>query len=66
MRDTQHNNADLNYFKSLILQGISKSQNQHQESSVLFRKSHVCANELDVQEANFSFTQLYRSGNNFS
>ena len=31
-----------------------------------FRESHVCANKLDVQETNFSFTQLYRSGNNFS
>ena len=34
-------------------------------SSVHFRESHVCANKLDVQEANFSFTQLYLSVNNF-
>ena len=33
------------------------------KSSVHFRESHVCANKLDVQETNFSFTQLYRSGN---
>ena len=35
-------------------------------SSVYFRKSHVCANKLDVQETDFSFTQFYRCGNNFS
>ena len=35
-------------------------------SSVHFRKSHGCANKLDVQEANFIFTQLHRSGDNFS
>ena len=29
-------------------------------SLVYFRKSHVCANKLDVQETNFSFTHLYR------
>ena len=34
--------------------------------SVHFRESHACANKLDVQETNFSFTQLHRSGNNFS
>ena len=33
---------------------------------VYFRKSHVCANKLDVQETDFSFTELYRSGNHFS
>ena len=35
-------------------------------SSVHFRKSHLCADQLDVQEANFSVTQLHRSGDNFS
>ena len=35
-------------------------------SSVHFWESHVCANKLDMQETNFSFTQLYKSGNNFS
>ena len=35
-------------------------------NSVHFRKSHVCANKLDVQETNFSFTQFYRSWNHFS
>ena len=33
---------------------------------VHFRKSHGCANKLDVQETDFSFTQFYRSWNNFS
>ena len=32
----------------------------------IFRKSHVCANKLDVQETDFSFTQFYRSSNHFS
>ena len=35
-------------------------------SLVHFRKSHVCANKLDVQETDFSFTQFYRSWNHFS
>ena len=59
MCETQHNNADLDYFKNLNLQEISRSL-------VHFRESHVCANRLDVQETNFSFTQHYWSGNYFS
>ena len=35
-------------------------------SSVHFRESHVCANKLDVQETDFSFTQFYRSWNHLS
>ena len=35
-------------------------------SLVYFRKSHVCANKLDVQETDFSFTQFYVSWNSFS
>ena len=31
-----------------------------------FRKSNICANKLDVQETEFSFTQSYRSWSNFS
>ena len=34
--------------------------------SVHFRKSHVRANKLDVQETDFRFTQFYRSCGNFS
>ena len=33
---------------------------------VYFRKSHVRGKKLDVQETDFSFTQFYRSWNNFS
>ena len=36
------------------------------ENPVYLWKSHVCANKMDVQETNFSFTRLYRSWNNFS
>ena len=36
------------------------------KNSVHFRKAHVCANKLDVQETDFSFTQFYRSWNHFS
>ena len=36
------------------------------KNSVHFRKSHVCANKLDVQETDFSFTQFYRIWNHFS
>ena len=35
-------------------------------NSVYFRKSHVCANKMDVQETDFSFTQFHRSWNHFS
>ena len=38
---------------------------QQWRSSVHFRKSHFCTDQLDVQEANFSFTQLHRSGDSF-
>ena len=33
-------------------------------SFVHFRKSHVCTDQLDVQEANFSFMQLYWTRDN--
>ena len=36
MWETQHNNADLDYFKTLILQETLKTQNQHQEGSCAF------------------------------
>ena len=35
-------------------------------NSVYFRNSHVRTNKLDVQETDFSFTQLYGSWNYFS
>ena len=64
--ETHDNNADLNCFKTLILQETLKTQNQHQRNSVHFRKSHVCANKLDVQETDFSFTRFYRNWDHFS
>ena len=36
MWETQHNGAGLDYFKTLILQEISKTQNQHQEEFCAF------------------------------
>ena len=36
MWETQHNNADLDYFETLILQEISKTENQHQEEFCAF------------------------------
>ena len=33
---------------------------------VYFRKSHVCADQLDVQETDSKFTRFYRSWNHFS
>ena len=56
-----HINAELDCFKTPILQETLKTQNQHQEGLMYFRKSHVCAKKLDVQETDFSFTQFYRS-----
>ena len=61
------NTADLDYFLTLILHEISKSQKINiRRSPVHFRERHDCANKLDVQEADFSFTHLYGSGDNFS
>ena len=44
----------LNCFKSLILQETLKTQINIRRNSAHFRKSHVCANKLDVQETDFS------------
>ena len=63
MLEMQHSNVNLDYFKTLILQEISKTQNQHQEDFYAFSE---VTDQLDVQAANFSFTQLNRSGGNFS
>ena len=59
--ETQHNNADQDSFKILILQEILRIQNPLLEDFVHFGKSHVCAKKLDVQETDFSFKQIYRS-----
>ena len=55
MWETQHNNEDLDYFKTLTLQVTYKTRNQHRAESDAC-KSHVRANKLDVQEAGFSFS----------
>ena len=39
MRETQHNNADQDYFKTLILQEISKTQNQRRAESYAFSEA---------------------------
>ena len=39
MWETQHNNADLDCFKTLILQETCKTQNQHQEGSCVFSEA---------------------------
>ena len=55
------NIVDWGYFKIQTLQAILKSQNQHQaEFSCIFWKSNICTNQLDVQEANVSVSQLHR------
>ena len=41
MWETQHNNADFDYFKTLILQETWKTQNQRQEGSCVFSGSHT-------------------------
>ena len=41
MWEIQHNNADLDCFKTLILQEISKTQKQHQEGSCVCFGSHT-------------------------
>ena len=67
MWETQRNNADLDFSQGYHFAGdLEDSKSTSGRSSVQFRKSHVCANKLDVQETDFSFTQLYRSGDHFS
>ena len=41
MWETQHNSAGLEYFKTLILLEISKTQNQHQVDFCAFSGSHT-------------------------
>ena len=44
MWETQHNNADLDCFKTLILQETLKTQNQHQEELILC----ICGSHTSV------------------
>ena len=48
--DARHNNADIDYFKTPILQGTLKTQNQHQEEFCGFSEDEHL---LDVQERDF-------------
>ena len=64
MWETLPNSADWDCFKTPILQGILRTRNQYfRWNIVYFRKPHVRANQLDVQETNFSFAQLNRIRN---
>ena len=65
MWETQHNNADLDCCKTWFCRRPWRFKINIRENSVHFRKSHVCANKLDVQETDFSFTQFYKSWNHF-
>ena len=44
----KHNNADLDYFKTLILQETLKTQNQHQEGKSL---SWMCKKQTSVSHS---------------
>ena len=55
MWETQHNIADLDYFKTLILQETSKTHNQHHEEFCAYSGVTRCANKLDLQETDFRF-----------
>ena len=60
------NNADWDCFKTLTSQEILKIQNPLLEEHCAFLEViHICSHKLDVQETNFSFTQLNRITNHF-
>ena len=58
MWETLHNSADWDYFRTLILLEILKTQNRLQVNFVLFCKSHVCSHKLYVEETNFCFAHF--------
>ena len=60
MWETLQNNADWDYFKTPILQEILRIQNLHQRETLRFWKSNICTDQLDVQEAEVSVSQLHR------
>ena len=66
MGETLNNNADWDCLKTLMLLEILKTQNRLQVEFVHVWKSHVCIHKLDVQETNFSFTQIDGMWNYFS
>ena len=63
MWETQHNIADLDCFKTLILVGVFVDSKSTSEGVLYFRKSHVRSNKLDVQETDFCFKQFGSEGN---
>ena len=56
MCETQHSNVDWDYFKILILTVKRRFEINIGRNLMHFRKSHVRANKLDVQETDFSFS----------
>ena len=59
MQEMQHHNADKDCFRTLILQGYLEDLKINiRWNFVHFRKSHVLASKLDVQETDFNFTQF--------
>ena len=54
MWETQHKKSDEDCSMTLILQETLKTQVNIRWNSVLFRKSNICANKLDVQETSAS------------
>ena len=64
MWETRLSIVDWGYFKIQILQEMLKTQKINiRRSFVLFRKSNICTDQLDVQEANVSISQLHRIRN---
>ena len=57
MWETLHNNAIWDFFRSLTLPEILKTQNGPQGEFWKY-SSYVCSHKLDVKEANFCFAQF--------
>ena len=67
MLETQHNTADVDCFKTLILQDTLKTQDQHQEEFLCIFGSHTFVPiSWMCKKQTFSSTQFYRSWNHFS
>ena len=54
MWEIQHNNADKDCFKTLICKRPRRLEVNIRKNFVHFRKSHVRASKLDVQETDLS------------
>ena len=65
--ETQHNNADKDCCKILILQETLKARSRHLEEFCAFSEAeNIRTKKLDLQETDFSFSQFHRSWGNFS